>query len=630
VIVLDGKGRIPESISPADLGVTVDGRARTVAWIRRVSRGPGALADAAARRESGSAGIGYVAEPSRAVVLVIDEPSLPIGGERAVIQGAAAFLDRLGISDRVAVVRLPTGSQAAPALSVERPLHREAVNRITGRIPPEEIRTDGVTPDSRHIDGNPMGARVNREDQPERPEAIAVAEAVGGAGGAEGLARVLQSIAGLPGRKIVAFYSSGLDDRASGRIATAARAAAAARATLFVFGVPVPRDPRFSSLDARLLAQLAAATGGVFVRLGRNPVRDLEPLAPGLDACVVIGIQPAPEDSDRNAKTLRVESRRPGLVVRAPAFVTAAAPAAGDLEPPAPPRPVPAPDAPRPEPYRGAGRLAPSAPPPARPSPPDPELSRILGRLGDYAQGYIGQYSAVVAEEDYKQVAPTERGTRRLRSDLLFVRSESAQEWISFRDVYEVDGKPVRDRDTRLQDLFLTPEPDAQAQLQAIKDESARYNIGPFERNINVPMYPLKVLAPAHRQGFFFSIDRAMETSGVKTWRVVYREHARPTLVRDRDGHDIPLQGSFVVEQATGAIVASEVSVARRDYAVSIVVRYARDAKLGMWLPAEMKETYRVALEPSSPGPVVLEGTARYANFRRFQVTTDVQVAPKK
>ena len=116
----------------------------------------------------------------------------------------------------------------------------------------------------------------------------------------------------------------------------------------------------------------------------------------------------------------------------------------------------------------------------------------------------------------------------------------------------------------------------------------------------------------------------------MKTWRLVYREHGRPTLVRDHDGRDIPLQGYFVLEQATGAIVASAVSVERRDYAVSIVVRCARDPKLGIWLPAEMKETYRVVLDPSGPDSVVLEGTARYSNFRRFQVTTDVQVAPKK
>jgi hypothetical protein len=48
----------------------------------------------------------------------------------------------------------------------------------------------------------------------------------------------------------------------------------------------------------------------------------------------------------------------------------------------------------------------------------------------------------------------------------------------------------------------------------------------------------------------------------VKTWRLIYQEHGGPTLVRDHDGQDVPLQGYFVLEQATGAIVAS---TSRRD-----------------------------------------------------------------
>ena len=64
--------------------------------------------------------------------------------------------------------------------------------------------------------------------------------------------------------------------------------------------------------------------------------------------------------------------------------------------------------------------------------------------------------------------------------------------------------------------------------------------------------------------------------------------------MRDRDGGDIPLKGRFLIEQATGAIVETTVTVERRDYNAAIVVRYVRDPKLGLWVPSEMKETYRV------------------------------------
>ena len=141
--VRDAAGRVPATVAPSDVVVTVAGQGRIITWIRRVSRGPGALADAAARRDRGgpgNPGISFVAEPSRTVLLLIDEGSLPMGGERLAVQSAAAFLDRLGMDDRVAVVRLPLATNQVPALTVDRAGQRDAVNRIAGRIAPEGIR----------------------------------------------------------------------------------------------------------------------------------------------------------------------------------------------------------------------------------------------------------------------------------------------------------------------------------------------------------------------------------------------------------------------------------------------------------------------------------------------------------
>jgi len=92
-----------------------------------------------------------------------------------------------------------------------------------------------------------------------------------------------------------------------------------------------------------------------------------------------------------------------------------------------------------PESYRGGGGFSQSHPGSVS-SARSPELEILLGKLSDYAQAYTGHYSALVAEESYRQSVPFERLQRRLRSDLLFVRSEPSAEWVSFRDVFEVDG----------------------------------------------------------------------------------------------------------------------------------------------------------------------------------------------
>ena len=78
----------------------------------------------------------------------------------------------------------------------------------------------------------------------------------------------------------------------------------------------------------------------------------------------------------------------------------------------------------------------------------DADLPIALARLFDYDQAYESQYSALVAEEEFQQVAGQK--SIRLRSDFLLVKQESAEGWVSFRDVFEVNGTPVRDREDRL------------------------------------------------------------------------------------------------------------------------------------------------------------------------------------
>ena len=635
IVVLEKTGRAPDSLAPSDLAVTLGGQARAVLWVRRVSRGPGALSDAAVRRAAGPPYTAFVAEPSRTVVMAVDERSLPAGRERLAIQVASALLDRLGMNDRVAVVHLPFVSDATLALTTERPVLRDSIGRIAGRFGLEERPQDGVTPDWRHVGDYVTQPRRNAEES-ERPMPAVRAEVPDGSAAGvddslDALRRTLTALSKLPGRKTVAFISTGLDDSAAPRIMAAARAAADARAGLYVFNLGASAGSRGPAADANLLARLAEAAGGVSIAPGRNPAKDIELLMPELQACFQIGIQREDGDIRGADEPLRVEVKRPGLIVRAPSFVGLRAPAAEDVEPPQTPKPVEVQPR-RPESYQGGGRIQPASPPVPVSSAKSPELEVLLGKLSDYAQAYTGHYSALVAEESYRQGVPFERLQRRLRSDLLFVRAEPSAEWVSFRDVFEVDGKPVRDRELRLEKLFLAPAPEARARLEAIRDESARYNLRPIVRTINVPLYPLKILLPENLGRFVFSLGQAAEAGGVKVRSVAFTEVGRPALIRDLEGNDVPVQGRFLVEPTTGAIIESTVSAELATYFASIVVRYARNTKMGLWVPAEMKERYSAAVQAGAmrqTGESLLEGTARYSNFRRFQVSTEEMVVPK-
>src|SRR5512145_2912119 len=81
----------------------------------------------------------------------------------------------------------------------------------------------------------------------------------------------------------------------------------------------------------------------------------------------------------------------------------------------------------------------------------------LLAKATLYVAQFVDQFSNVVAEETLVQETTIPRRKRTMRSDYLLVRYPGDSQWQSFRDVAEVDGKPVRDQQERLTKLFLEP-----------------------------------------------------------------------------------------------------------------------------------------------------------------------------
>ena len=232
----------------------------------------------------------------------------------------------------------------------------------------------------------------------------------------------------------------------------------------------------------------------------------------------------------------------------------------------------------------------------------------------DYVRGYQRAFSGLVAEEDYSQQLSGKEV--RLRSDFLLVKLETADYWVSFRDVFEVDGKPVRDREERLKRLFLdNPAAEAMSQVQKIQDESARLNAGPVQRNFNVPLFALTFLLPDNRPRFHFALADKTESNGLQTWRIEYEERVRPTIIKNpRTNEDVPAKGYFLMEPVTGAIVETSIEAREPTVTGRFSVRYRRDPSLGLWVPAEMTEMYLTRARQD----VVMRARATYSNFRRF------------
>src|SRR5262245_14217327 len=158
-------------------------------------------------------------------------------------------------------------------------------------------------------------------------------------------------------------------------------------------------------------------------------------------------------------------------------------------------------------------------------------VERIVDKAGDYVATLVDALSNVVAEERYTQdvsgsAAPNVGATahRELRSDVLLLKIGGPLEWRPYRDVFEVDGKPVHDRDGRLIALFQQPSATSFEQAARIAQESARYNIGLARRTINTPMLSLLFLQRSIQPKFRFKLGRNDASVGARIWIVDYRE----------------------------------------------------------------------------------------------------------
>jgi hypothetical protein len=260
-----------------------------------------------------------------------------------------------------------------------------------------------------------------------------------------------------------------------------------------------------------------------------------------------------------------------------------------------------------------------------------PAVAALVARAGDYVARFTEAFSNVVTEEHYVQNVTAGvpsgllrgGGQRDLRADLLLVRVGGVAEYQPFRDVFEVGGAPVRDRDQRLARLF-TQSPGAWRQrAEAIQLESSRFNIGGVQRTVNTPVHTLLFLRHALQPRFHFTLDRPDPTAGEGVWVVKYEERTRPTLIRgDRDS-DLPASGRFWIQAGTGRVFRTELDTFSGAGSARVTTTFQLDRDTGMAVPAEMREEYQL-----QRGRIT--ATATYGRFRRFAVSTDTEIGQSR
>ncbi|HEY2433303.1 MAG TPA: hypothetical protein VGI12_11580, partial [Vicinamibacterales bacterium] len=289
-----------------------------------------------------------------------------------------------------------------------------------------------------------------------------------------------------------------------------------------------------------------------------------------------------------------------------------------------------------------------------------PELDAALAAAAAYLQDYEHRIGAIGAEEQYEQSVPplggaaagtttparqgingavVSRGavetagtaptTRKTRANIMTI-SLGARGWVAFRDIFEVDGRPVHDREERLSRILQNVNPDSLEQARKIAVESARFNLNPetarIDRTTNVPMTALLYLRGINQSRSAFRLGRPDRVGGVNCVTLQFTEQSQPRLVRTNDG--APAEGTFWIDMASGGrVVKTEIRMQSASAPGQPVIRsqtavtYAHVDKLDLWVPVVMDENYEVTASRQT-----LTGHATYSDFRVFKVSTSTDV----
>jgi hypothetical protein len=260
----------------------------------------------------------------------------------------------------------------------------------------------------------------------------------------------------------------------------------------------------------------------------------------------------------------------------------------------------------------------------------------VLSSAMRYVMNYEQQFALLVSEEHYVQelqrppnpgdnLSRTNPGggmraggamnVQTFKSDFLLVQlGMDGEGWMPFRDTFEVKGKKVRNRDDRLLKLFLENDKAQFEKAMRLNESSVKHHLGNVARTINIPTLGMMLLHPRVNERFEFTDGGEETVAGRVLRRAVYREVARPTLIKTTRGRDLALTGGIWIDPFSGAVVKTEMNAADPAVRCQVTVTFRRDEALEMWVPEKMEEYYKASLAVDD-----ILATATYSNVRKYR-----------
>jgi hypothetical protein len=254
---------------------------------------------------------------------------------------------------------------------------------------------------------------------------------------------------------------------------------------------------------------------------------------------------------------------------------------------------------------------------------PDTSLKAVLAGADAYLAEYTRQLTFLLADETYAQQVADSSGARHrtMHGELFVTFVPEERMWLAVRDVADVDGAPVPDRDDLRELLARNP---IGRVARPLIDRNARFNLGSIVRNFNEPTLALRVLDPDRRAQMKLDRRRVTQTGPATVVTIAFRETGRATLVRGIDGRDVPSSGELEIDAGTGRIHRTSIEFTFERITARLETTYAPVPRLGLWLPSVFTERYERGARRGGARELV-ECEARYTNWRKFDVNVRIR-----
>ena len=249
----------------------------------------------------------------------------------------------------------------------------------------------------------------------------------------------------------------------------------------------------------------------------------------------------------------------------------------------------------------------------------------VVERMHAYLDAYEPKLSELVADEAFVQrlrppgegvngesVGPRYASSRRLESDIGFLRLPGRLGWLAQRSVRAIDGVSIATAEQRLDQVYASSRGDLLSRARGIAEGNARHNLG-HPRSINVPTLPLELLGRQHAAAFDVRLEGRERVLGRDSVRVLFRERAPGRIVAYDERRAMRADLRAWIAAADGAVLRAIVELDAPGWGGGHSIRtdFAPDPQLGILVPVRLEERWDV--------PRRGVGVATYSNYRKFQ-----------